>query len=395
MSYRNLTESELAEPLTKAELKSYDEYLDRRTKDAHLQAQKEEIIKIRTDISAYPFRHVLAPSEFKKWFKEHQLEIFKLEDESLKYRLKPWEEESYFELAARIQWHRDLAEYRHLVERVAFDSFNISHLEYLGVGYNLPVILKQYDNIKLLCGTSGLLQLARRKQRYAQDILLQLEQEDSALWLTLDPNKQLGEARRAVLGEVIGKLFASFLEHIMKDLAESPPITEANEDSTSAQQVEHGQPEVASGAEAEPILKEESASIQASEKPVEAVDPRDASEELEIYLSEFSTVGCDELAEAVGLSPPAPTQRKNRVLPYRPRRGAKTKIYAIADVLDDPEFDRVRPGQKTEFIKALGRRLGFPSEKPERNSGSVSYDSARETARKRLKALIEEGNKRK
>ena len=261
MSYHNLTEFELARPLTKAELKSYDEYQDRRANDTNLNVKKNEIISIRDTASANPFRRAFAPGEFKQLFKEYQREIINLEAERLTYELKPWEDAEHTKLDARIQWHKKLAEFRHQVERSAFETFGISQLVHTSRGYNLPAMLEQYDNVKTLCSTDGLLQFARRKQRYAQDALLQLEQEDSALWLALDPDKQLGEARRAVLGEIIGKLFTSFLEHVAKDLTER--LLAANEEVPVVQRAQYDQPgvllaagdETASKAEANNALR--------------------------------------------------------------------------------------------------------------------------------------------
>lgn len=121
-------------------------------------------------------------------------------------------------------------------------------------------------------------------------------------------------------------------------------------------------------------------------------DPRDASETLETYLSEFTTAGCDDLAASVGLYPPASSRRKPTVLNYHPVQGAKTMLYAIADALE--VNDKLVPGQKIAFIRALGRRLGFPVEKPAQNSGTDSYKNAFKQAKARLEEFDKDGMKR-
>lgn len=123
-------------------------------------------------------------------------------------------------------------------------------------------------------------------------------------------------------------------------------------------------------------------------------DPRNADELLEKYLIEFSTAECDELAEAVLLNPPAPTKRKKIVLPYESKQGAKNMIYAIADTLDHPSVGILKDGKKIDFIKALGRRLGFPSNKPERDADALSYKFAADESRKCLDALLKDRTKK-
>ncbi|RZK38759.1 MAG: hypothetical protein EOO61_07745 [Hymenobacter sp.] len=105
-----------------------------------------------------------------------------------------------------------------------------------------------------------------------------------------------------------------------------------------------------------------------------ALDPRDASVELEQFLINSSTRLCDILAEAVGFRPPAATRKHSAIRAFKKvGDGPTARIYAVADFLALQNLVQAR--KKTRLVIAMGRRLGYPNDAPENTKGN-EYNTA-------------------
>lgn len=298
-----LSDYELSEPLSEEDSQRLESYNDR-------------IMKQGAALAAIGTLTQQIAKERRKPTVAEQKQLAELQEQRNSCVLDRYDEADWERLRTRRYWREELENYRWELTDSAFAQFNPPLSDNLLGGFNLPAMIEEFERAKAVCSTPGARQsLARRKRNYIHDSISQLEQDDSELWHHIDPVNNLGETKRAILGEVLIDLFSQFLQYVEQELPDVPVLPASNEVSTDG----HGLINTAGSSEqSTTIAPDKLPLIRATHRAPQA----DYAEALSgLFVSGFTIEHCDALMHINAINIKAAENRN-------------AKIWALADILE-------------------------------------------------------------